>query len=125
MRKVFLGVMLSACSVASFSEEIRLGYAEIGQECAIRAQIAEAAIKGHNGRYTRSETIAHIRKNTGHLLKEPQASRFIERMVDHVYAEVPVVDSFQVGRSYTNLCIENPDQYIGEYSIVNWRALKK
>jgi len=123
--KIWILFLALVFSWSAYGREIVMDYAQVGAECGLRSRIVEAAIRGHNGRSSKQETTDYIRKDVGPVLKEPQATQFIKQTIDHVYAVVPVTDSFQVGREYTQLCIENPDQYIRGVSITNWDVVPK
>jgi len=110
----------------AFGQDIRLGPAEIGQECSIRSYIVARAIEGHNSRTPKKQTIAFIKNSqVGAFLNYPAADKYIANIVERVYTGVPTTDGFPISSTFNQMCLNDPEQYIGTVTIVNWDALPR
>lgn len=123
MKRILVLALVCACSTAN--AQLVLDTPSLIKECQARATVVSEAVEAHNKRLPRADVGENVRLRIGSALKYPEAQTFINQITEHVYTAVPITDAAPVSADYYQLCFENPDQYVGRVSIIDWNKVNR
>lgn len=85
----------------------------VAQECGLRQSILGMAIDGHTYGKTQEQVRVEVVERFGKYLSAG-AKGISDRIIDYGYKSVPRGNSMYLTSQVFELCMENPDQYVGD-----------
>lgn len=110
MKRVLVLALIGACSAAQAQQyDVLL----LASECGARQSILAMAIDGHTYGKEAAQVKGEVSGKYGKYLNGSIGQHIADSIVDYGYQQVPRGNSMQLTAGVVDMCMENPDQYIG------------